>query len=212
MNNINNNYSLDNLSETVDGVKYVEVWKDVNGYEGKYQISSFGRVKSLKCKTKKREKILKSSPDSKGYRILVFIKNKKRKMFSVHRLVGLAFIPNLENKPTIQHKYYDVADNRFHQLEWFTYSEQHLDAFKKGKRDHVREISRRNIPLAYRKQMKPVYQYDLENNFIKSFPCLLEAAQSIGLTKMAIYNCIIGTNKTAGGYIWKKSKSQRLNK
>lgn len=92
-----------------------EVWKDIKGYEGEYKVSNYGRVKSLK---NHKEKILKQWKNNKGYLNIALYKNKKSKMYRVHRLVALAFIPNPENLPEVNHKDEIKENNHVDNLEW----------------------------------------------------------------------------------------------
>ena len=125
-----------------------EIWKDIKGYEGLYQISSLGRVKSLsrKISNEKRtylskEKILKIHLRKDGYCRIGLTKNKKQQQFLVHRLVSHAFIPNPENKPCINHKDGDKENNYVNNLEWCTSSENNKHAFKTGLNDNKGEKS-----------------------------------------------------------------------
>lgn len=94
-----------------------EIWKDLKDYEGIYKVSNFGNVYSIKNK-----KILKAELNN-GYVNIILTKNKKQKMFKVHRLVAITFIPNKENKPCVNHKDYNRANNYVDNLEWVTHSE-----------------------------------------------------------------------------------------
>lgn len=95
-----------------------EVWKDIEGYENLYQISSLGRVKNVET-----EKILKTSKDKYGY-LYINIKYKgKTKHYLIHRLIAKAFIPNPENKPFIDHINTIKDDNRIENLRWVTSKE-----------------------------------------------------------------------------------------
>lgn len=129
------NLNLVNLIEEIDGVIYVEEWKDVVSYEGLYAISSFGRVKSYakqKGSVTKKETILKQKITNTGYCEIKLCKCNRLKCFRVHRLVGIHFIVNPFNKPQINHKKGVKTDNRFHQIEWSTSSENLFHAFKNG--------------------------------------------------------------------------------
>ena len=104
-----------------------EIWKDIKDYEGLYQVSNFGRVKSLSRMIKKRkcEEIIKvPSITNKGYYRLPLCKYGKIKYYHIHRLVAEAFIPNLENKPTVDHIDRNKLNNEVSNLRWATYKEQ----------------------------------------------------------------------------------------
>jgi len=117
-----------------------EVWRDIKGYEGIYQVSDLGRVKSLEREiirsdgkpTYQKECILKPKTD-RGY-LRVGLRNLgKRKFFSIHKLVLLSFnIPNPENKRTVDHKNEDKLDNRLENLRWATHKEQIEYAMETG--------------------------------------------------------------------------------
>ncbi len=141
------NLSLENIVEEIDGVVYTEEWRDIQGYEGMYQVSSFGRVKSLSRKIFRchktrltdgnyipiKETILKQTIRNKkiqDYRCVGLVENKKQKLFFIHTLVALTFIPNPENKKTVNHRFGIVHDNRMWFLEWATPKEQKDHAVK----------------------------------------------------------------------------------
>jgi len=108
-----------------------EIWKDVVGYEGLYQISNLGRVKSLGNNATRKEKILKNRLRC-GYFNVMLYKNKESKMKLVHRMVAIAFVLNPENKPQINHingiRNFNIPEN----LEWTTQSENMLHAYRIG--------------------------------------------------------------------------------
>lgn len=171
-----------------------EIWKDVElPYKGFYQISSSGRVKSLMYRGKNacfyRELIMKTKIFRGGY-VQVAFRNGVQKFFSLHRLVAIAFIPNPENKPEVNHKNGIRHDNRPENLEWCTSEE---NAFH---RINVSKNTPGNIP---------VLQYSLNNQFIEKFGSSIEASKKTGIHKGTISACARGdkNRKTAGGYIWK---------
>lgn len=111
-----------------------EIFKDIKGYKGLYQISNFGRVKSLTriCGFyKSKDLILKSKISNKGYERVTLTKKNIKKNYSVHRLVGIAFIKNAYNKPCINHKDRNKLNNHVNNLEWCTYSENNFYIYKK---------------------------------------------------------------------------------
>jgi len=101
----------------------LEVWKDVVGYEGLYQVSNLGNVKSLGNEFSRKERLLKLSFQSKGYLTVVLQKDAKRKMVLVHRLVAEHFIPNIYNKPQINHINGIKTNNRIENIEWVSHRE-----------------------------------------------------------------------------------------
>lgn len=98
-----------------------EIWKDVKGYEGKYQVSNLGRIRCLKNKRNKEG--IMSLGEKRGYYIILVPNGKSRKNLFVHRLVAMAFIPNPLNKPYIDHINGDSRDNRVENLRWCTHKE-----------------------------------------------------------------------------------------
>lgn len=112
----------------------LEIWKDVQGYEGMYQVSNLGNVKSLKDNLgKPRERLRALVTDKLGYKkVDLYKKGDKPKIQLVHRLVAKAFLPNPENKPVVNHKDSNPSNNHVENLEWCTQSENIRHGYKHG--------------------------------------------------------------------------------
>ena len=125
-----------------------EVWKDVPGYEGRYQVSNLGQVKGLDyigvnpkgLPAKVKGRVLKTDIIHCGYHRVTLSQNNKRKNFLVHRLVIEAFVPNPDNKPEANHEDCDKNNNRFDNLGWTTKLENMRHAIKNGRRDNMPNV------------------------------------------------------------------------
>ena len=118
-----------------------EIWKDIPGYEGLYQVSNLGRVKSAErkvgwefynkpCARKHKERIIVAEVAKNGYKRVGLSKDGKRTRYHLHRIIAKAFIPNPNNYPVINHKNGIKTDNRLENLEWTTYSENNYHAWR----------------------------------------------------------------------------------
>lgn len=166
-----------------------EEWKDIKEYEGLYQISNFGRVKSLEKRagnSKRKEKILKEFKDKNGYIRVILCKNNKTSLKGVHRLIAEAFIPNPNNYPQINHKDEDKQNNNINNLEWCTckYNINYGNRTKKA-------IGKLKIK---------VNQYKLDGTFIKTWDSISEAIKFY--KNSGIYLVCRGKKETASGYKW----------
>lgn len=136
----------------------MEIWKDIEGYEGLYQVSNLGRVKSLArtCKSKGNgirdvtERIRKTTINNCGYVMVSLHKDKKIKNCAMHRLVANAFIDNPNNLPQINHKDGDKTNNQSDNLEWITSSDNNKHKFNElGYRPHNCKKIRRSDGLEF---------------------------------------------------------------
>lgn len=173
-----------------------EIWRDISNYEGHYQVSNLGRVKSLYYRNGQRiipnrEKIL-TPLNSRGYLRVRLCECKTKNLFSVHRLVAETFIPNPKNKPCVNHINGIKTDNRVENLEWCTYSEN--------------EQHSHNILGKQPINKKKVNQYDLNNNFLQQYESIAEASRSINKKYNLISTCCSGKINTAYGYKWRFAK------
>lgn len=132
----------------------MEVWRDISGYEGLYQVSSIGRIKTLGHNRSKyypkKEKIRKlgtSGAKGNDYASVILCKDGITRPFRVHRIVAKEFIPNPLNKPHINHKNGNRFDNSVENIEWSTRSENQIHAYKTGL-----QPSQKGIPKSIYKQ------------------------------------------------------------
>ena len=175
----------------------MEIWIDIEGYEGKYQVSNEGRVKALLWKgnglgCQQKEHFLRQA-DSRGYKRVGLSKEGIVKFYSVHRLVAKAFIPNPQNKPCIDHINTIRDDNRVENLRWVTHEENSRNEITVSK--HIGLLVNRVD------QSKKVYQYDLNGNLVGQFQSISEAGRN-GYNIAHISSCCNGERKTHRDFIW----------
>lgn len=175
-----------------------EIWKPISGYEGLYEVSSCGRVKSVERdfvdsigrKYTVKERILKGAPCG-GYFIVTLRDNKgKRKNPRIHRLVAEAFIPNPDNKPQVNHKDEIKTNNHVENLEWVSAKENC-------------NYGTRNERMAKAKG-KPVAQYTEDGEFVKVWQSICEAECQLGLCHIS--EVVRGYRKISGGFVWRYAK------
>lgn len=146
--------------------------KDVVGYEGLYAVTSCGKVWSYK-----RQKFLVPSYNSKGYLMVNLYKDGKVKNHLIHRLVAIAYLPNTDNLPQVDHIDGNKTHNYINNLQWIT------------NRDNCRKSNN-----------KPILQLSLDGEFIREWPSATDVGRQV---RSSIKDCLKGRHKTAYGYIWK---------
>jgi hypothetical protein len=181
----------------------IEIWKEVLGFEGFYEVSNSGQVKSLpRNGTKKEPRILKQTLNKYGYYRVNLQKPRKdltqnkNNLRSAHRLVAIAFIPNPEKKPQVNHKNGIKTDNEVKNLEWVTNLDNITHSINVLKNKHWRDSGATNH------NAKKVNQYDLDGTFIKEWGCIKDA-KNIADDGDIIKVCKHQKGRiTAGGYKW----------
>jgi len=183
-----------------------EIWKDIKGYERKYQISNFGNVKSLNYARQNIEKNLILRLDGKGYPFVTLGKGdgcQKR----VHRLVAGAFISNTKNKPYINHKDGNPLNNFVENLEWCTPKENMIHKIKSLGYKHSKETK---MKIGKKAKGRPIHENTTKAKY-KSVKCLntgqifisqVEAERATGVNHKYISACCLGSRKTAGNLSW----------
>ena len=189
----------------------MEVWKSIRGYENLYEVSSYGRVRSLRHLVKQsgnkgttfsryyNGKVITQREGIGGYIFVCLSNGASKKTLRVHKLVAEAFIPNPNNYPQINHKDENKSNNRVDNLEWCSPSYN----CNYGTR----------IDRIIAKTGKPVGQYDINGEFIQEFPSVSEASRTLGISFSSIASMANGRKrvkngkeyerKSVGGFIWR---------
>lgn len=186
-----------------------EIWKDIKGYEGLYQVSNIGRVRSLDTLINnhrgvyiKRKRVKAISDATGGYKSVCLCKNGTHKTCLVHILVAKAFIPNPFNKRTVNHKDCNKSNNCVSNLEWATDSENIKHAYMHGlKKSPKAQLGK----FGFRSSKGiPVVQIDKRTNrIIFIYGSAKDAQRHTGVNYTDILYCTQGKLKTAGGFIWR---------
>jgi len=197
-----------NKNKSLEPIKYlnsngelcIEEWRDVVNYEELYKVSNLGRLMSLGRKRVLwhegsyigKPRILNPSK-REGYLIQVVVKNNRKKTLSVNRAVAMAFIPNPENKPEVNHDNGIRTDNREVNLIWSTKSEniRHSYDVLKRKGSNQKYIRYKNVT-----------QINDKGEIMATFCSLYDAQKNTSICRHHISLVIRGKRKTAGGYIW----------
>lgn len=158
-----------------------EIFKDITGFNGNYQVSNLGNVKSLNYHRTGKEMLLSPGVSTSGYLMVILCKDGKMESHNIHRLVAEAFLPNPNGYPCINHRNECKQDNSVDNLEWCsykynnTYNDRHL------------------------KTAKSIFCLELN----KVFQSSCEAERQTGIYQSNINRCLKGIRKSAGGYHWR---------
>lgn len=162
-----------------------EIWKDIIGFEGLYQVSNFGNVKSLRNNIN-----LSPALTRKKYYVVKLCYRLSSKSIFIHRLVATAFIANPENKPSVNHINGIKTDNMVENLEWCTNKENTIHAYKIGLKKPC---------------YKSVAQLSLKGEIIKIFNSIKEAGKELNIDASSITKVCLNKQQTAMGFIFKHS-------
>jgi hypothetical protein len=184
----------------------LEEWKDIKGYEGIYQASNLGRIKSLdrikqtkgrygKMQIKIKGVILKASANHDNYLEVVLSKNGKSKTKRVNRIIAETFIENPNNYKQVNHINGVKTDNRVDNLEWCNCKDNIYHALKNNLMKPVKGEKHY--------KSKKVGKFDKNNNLLEEYDTINNAAKNNNICHTGIVNCLKLRTKTAGGFIWK---------
>jgi histidyl-tRNA synthetase len=189
------------MIETIETA--IEQWKDIPGWEGVYQISSFGRLKSFK--EAKTGRILSNINSNGDYLSVILISQGRKQATKIHRLVAELFIPNPESKPEVNHKDTNKQNNRVDNLEWATKSENMIHAVGMNP-EMVKGMNYYNQYV----RPKSIIQLSLTGEIIAEYPNGREASEATGVCHRNIIQVASGTEykpgkvrKQAGGFAWR---------
>lgn len=169
----------------------MEIWKDIEGYEGLYQVSNEGNVRSLNYRNTGVVKNLTPKNHNRGYLHVVLTKDKSNKSFLMHRLVASAFIPRSDKDMTINHIDENRLNNEVENLEWCSL------------KDNIQEFVNNHPKGRGRKEVKtPVSQYSSNGLLIKIWSSISEIKNTLGFSYWSIKECCTGNRHSAYGYKW----------
>lgn len=190
-----------------------EIWKPICGYEDRYEVSDRGRVRSLNYHRTGEIKELKTRVDRYGYLCISLpMEGNRRKHFTIHRLVAIAFIPNPDNKPEVNHKDGNKKNNYPSNLEWVSMKENQRHAWNNGLKEKSRVISsekgkqeemRERLAGYNKKREKAIIACNLETGEEKIFANQREAARAINGYQGNIQKVLTGKVKKHKGYTFR---------
>lgn len=174
----------------------MEIWKDVNGYVGLYKVSNTGKILSMK-----KGKEMTLHVDVYGYHIATLYKDKKHKTHKVHRLVAIAFIPNPNEYPSVNHKDENKKNNHVDNLEW---SSSFYNANYGSRNKNISKTQTNRID-----QARHVLQFTRDGLLVAEFESVREAERQTGVYRSNIIACCKGNKRypAAGGFVWEYKES-----
>jgi len=167
---------------------FKETWKDIAGYEGHYRISNTGKIYSIK-----RNILLKQSDLNKGYFVVKLQRNGIKKMYRVHRLVAMTFIPNPTGLLEVNHIDEDKSNNSVTNLEWVS----HIDNVNHGTRNYR---SRESLKVSNARPIVAIFK----NGITKTYSSANECARLLGLSAGNINSVIRGSRNHTHGIVFKE--------
>lgn len=183
-----------------------EIWKDIPGWEGFYRVSDHGNVKSIPrtletVKVKSgivmahfKGRFMAQKKNEHGYMAVYLTKGNKTKGYLVHRLVLMAFVPNPENKPYVDHIDNNPSNNNLSNLRWCTPLENVRHCINQGRQKYFSGLD--NV------RSKPIAQYDLSGNLICTYESACQAAEKTNFVRTNINKVCRGERRTAHGFKW----------
>lgn len=180
----------------------MEEWKDIIGYEGRYQVSDLGNVKSLNYSRKGVAQLLKPILKSTGYYVVTLNVNGRQKQFHVHRLVADAFVNKKYGCSVVDHINTIKTDNRAENLRWGTISDNVNNPISADRRTKsIRKLLKGKYGVASLKHRACV-QKDLDGNIVKIWSCMYDAVRALGVDSGGLTRVCQGKQHTAKGYKW----------
>lgn len=183
--------------------KAFEIWKAIQNYEGLYEVSNWGRVKSLERDViivrygkpyvrHRMERILEQYEDKDGYVMVSLSKNGVRESKTIHKLVATAFIPNPNGYTNVHHINHDHKDNRVENLMWIDRYEHHV-LHQNDRASAAKETLSKRVDQINKVTGEVLRQWD----------SVMDAARELGLCPTHISKCAQGKRKTHGNFVWK---------
>ena len=190
-----------------------EIWKDIEGYEGLYQVSNYGRIKSFNYRNTGKEKMLSLKPNKNGYIRIGLTKDGKRKMFQVHQLVAQTFLENPNNYSQINHKDENKINNNAENLEWCT---PKYNSNYGTRNERASKTLSTNIKGKHKGELNPNAKKVVCITTGEMFDCIKHASEKFNTTYSNIIACCTGKTKTAGKHpvtgeklVWRYLKNEK---